>query len=431
VRPNILLILSDDQPFYTMDYMSKALAHLSLGLEFTTSYVGSPLCSPSRASIHTGLYPHNHGVKENKGAAKRFRSLRLQDISLGALLQRQGYRCGYLGKVLNGYDETAAWEMPGYDEWTAVLTNRSPVRANLNGRVKKTTTARKNETSWLATRARGFIEDALEPWFCFASVKAPHSPYDPSDAHKNDFPDLTLPGRENFNHLDENKPKEVRELSGLNESEQSTLQSIYRGKMRELMDLDDAIDSLCSVVDFETTYVFFLTDNGFMLGEHRIHAKGVPYEEATRTPLFVRGPGMRESATTDLLASAVDIAPTIAELAGLDPGPDGLDMDGRSLVGPMFEPAEDNLTWRDSLLLEMPSSKEFGKGWSAIRSSASDSLYVEHDTGERELYDMQEDPYQLSNVAAEADSAVISEMSMKLHPMREAGGESLRAAEAS
>ena len=431
-RPNILIILSDDMPYWTMQYMSKTLAWLRPGLEFTRAYITSPVCSPSRASIHTGLFVHNHGVALNKNAAPRFNKLGHHARTFGNIVAAEaGYECGYFGKWMNAYEEIPAFEAPGYKSgrgglttWAATLGNRNPVRANVDGTVKKTNTARHYETRWFGQLAQGFIEKAQEPWLCFASVKAPHVPYDPSPANKGALNGLQLPGRENFNHLDPGKPRWVRDEPEIGPQAASQLRTAYQGMREELMDLDDAIDLLCQSVDFSDTYVFFMTDNGHFLGEHRLYSKGAAYEESTRTPLFVRGPAVVENATSNLLAANVDIAPTVLEIAGLDPAEYA--MDGRSLLGPMVGASEPG--WRTSLMLEIPERLSVGiPPWRAIRDDAT--LYVENDNGERELYRMDTDPYQKNNVAHEAQEAELLEMSQRLDTMREAEGEAMRAAE--
>lgn len=447
-RPNILVILSDDQPFYTQEYMPKTNAWLKPGIEFFRAYVASPLCSPSRASIHTGLYPHNVGVTQNAGAAPLFNKRDMHLRTFGNILASEaGYECGYFGKWMNNYENIPAFEAPGYKSrrggavtWAATLGNRNPVRANVDGVVKKTNQPRHYETRWFGQLARSFIQaneaeqaksaDA-PPWLCFASIKAPHSPYDPSPGNAGTLAGLQLPGRANFRHADPNKPDWVRAQP--DDHTDSELRTVYQGKREEMLDLDTAIDLLCATVNFETTYVFFLTDNGFHLGEHGLYAKGGPYEEGSRTPFLVRGPAVAENATSGLLVSALDIAPTVLEIAGLDPGPEGSNMDGRSLLGPMV--GAENVGWRERLLVEMPDGLIGGTPpWHAIRTD--DRLYAEYRSGERELYDMDPesptyDPYQTRTLHADPDRVgEVADLSQKLAPLNGASGTALRDAEA-
>lgn len=430
-RPNILLILSDDMPYYTMQYMPKTLSWLSPGIEFTNAYITSPVCSPSRATIHTGRFSHNHGVTLNVNAAKRFNERGHHLKTFGNILATEaGYECAMFGKHMNGYESIPAFELPGYKSrrgglttWAATLGNRDPVAANVDGTIRKTNQRRHYETRWFGQLARSFTQNAAEPWLCFASIKAPHSPYDPSPANKGTLNGLGLPGRENFDHDDPNKPAWVRSSPPINAAARAHLRAVYQGKREELMDLDDAVDALLASVDFSDTYVFFLSDNGYFLGEHGLSSKGAAYEESSRTPLFVRGPAVAENAKSGLLAANVDIAPTVLEIAGLDPAEHG--MDGRSLMGPMVGAAD--LEWRDSLLLEIPTPLSAGiPPWRALRTDTR--LYVQSETGERELYRMDVDPYQKTNVAHE-EPADEAHLSGRLEGMRDAGGDAMRTAE--
>jgi N-acetylglucosamine-6-sulfatase len=441
-HPNIILILSDDQPFYTALKMTKTLAWLRPGLEFTRAYCSTPLCGPNRATIHTGLYTHNHRIITNTQAARKFRSLGHPWRSIAHYLASEaGYACGYYGKYINDLEEMAPWVAPGYKRWIAVLANRDPVLANINGRVRRPKNEagnhirRRGETRWLGEKAKNFVEERTasgEHFFLFASIKAPHSPFEATDTNEaralaEPFP---LEGHLNFDHHDPNKPPGISGIKEMSASAISWCRSVYRGKLAEIYDMDDAIDDLLSVVDFETTYVFFLTDNGFLIGNHRLTGKAAPYEESARTFLFARGPGCRENATTGFLVGSVDIAPTILELAGLGGTTQQKEMDGRSLAPLMFDLDPASIDWRDSLLLEEPQSAVHPHEWYALRTIGPDNLYVERDSGERELYDMQADPYQLESKQNDpAYGAEVSSGSHRLAQMREASGEQMRAAE--
>lgn len=451
-RPNILIVLSDDQPYYTATdmmpddsryWMPELNEAMRPGLIFNRAYVPSPLCGPSRASMLTGLYPHNTGtatvppITVNEHACRRFKRSGYGTDEIGYYLSTYaGYDCGFFGKPTNMYEEVGTWVPPAYDKnknpnnrWYGLFVDRHPVTVNANGRVKRTNVMAKDETSYLTTRAIEFIQQdhAGNPWFCFASVSSPHSPYLPSDAHANDFAGISMPERPSWNHFDPNKPPDVRREYPLSSEMQSNLRSAWKGKMRELQDLDDSFLRLMEVISFDDTYVFFATDNGYLLGEHCLHQKAQPYEEAVRTPLFIRGPGMRETAETSLLATATDIPATILDLAGLDPEAPEYSMDGRSLVPVMFTDDESTLEWRDALLIEQAEANSSDTSWKAV--TTADSLYASHSDGTQEFYDLANDPYQLSNLAPLADPVTLYEMDAKLGELKTACGDSLRAAE--
>jgi N-acetylglucosamine-6-sulfatase len=175
--------------------------------------------------------------------------------------------------------------------------------------------------------------------------------------------------------------------------------------------------------ELENTYIFFTSDNGFLLGEHRLNKqKDRPYEESARVPLIVRGPGIEAGTTDKDLALNTDLVPTFAELAVLDL--DGEETDGRSFV-PLLHGGKP-WTWRSSVLLE----GFVGKGvraYGALRTE--DYKYVEYDDGERELYDLQDDPYELENAYESADPSLLEDLQRRLEALRDCSGDSCRKAE--
>jgi len=170
------------------------------------------------------------------------------------------------------------------------------------------------------------------------------------------------------------------------------MQKIYEGKLEELQDVDDQIGRVLDVLretgQLRRTWIFFVSDNGYLLGEHRLLSKSQPYEEAAGIPFAVRGPGV-EPATKDALVSQVDLMPTTLDIAGLDPDT-GRDLDGRSMLDPLR--SGDWSDWRRRLIIE-----NTHLDWALLREGAT--AYVEHrDAGEWELYDLDADPHQLASI---------------------------------
>ena len=179
------------------------------------------------------------------------------------------------------------------------------------------------------------------------------------------------------------------------------------------------MDALAETNQLKNTFVFFLTDNGYLLGEHGLHTKNLPYEEASRTPFIVRGPNIRGGFESGVMVSHVDIPPTLLDLAGAF----WADLDGRSLV-PVFEAGgERPAGWRDEVFVE-----DLGRGWRMLRRPKW--AYVEWDDGERELYDMHADPYQLQSLHADPEkAALIGRLSSRLRTFKSCSGDSCRTAE--
>lgn len=167
------------------------------------------------------------------------------------------------------------------------------------------------------------------------------------------------------------------------------------------------------------TLVFFWTDNGVLLGEHRLDGKVVPYDEAVRFPLLVRGPGVPRGAVEEALVSNTDIAPTFEDYAGAE----AAGVDGRPLAPLLEDPSS---AGRDAVLIEAWANGS-KPGYQAVRTR--EHLYVEYETGERELYDLIGDPYQQENYYDTADPARISELERKLDALRDCAGDACRRAE--
>ncbi|HLL51624.1 MAG TPA: sulfatase/phosphatase domain-containing protein, partial [Thermomicrobiales bacterium] len=172
-----------------------------------------------------------------------------------------------------------------------------------------------------------------------------------------------------------------------------------------------------------STYILFLSDNGYFLGEHRQpHGKDAPYDAASRVPMIVRGPGIEAGSTIEEIGLNIDIFPTVAELAGISTPSF---VDGRSMV-PLL--TGNNAGWRQLALIE-----GFGKETESNEESetstppfialrAMDFLYAEYETGERELYDLRKDPHQISNIARETPNSLLREYSHRLDSLSSCAG---------
>jgi N-acetylglucosamine-6-sulfatase len=171
----------------------------------------------------------------------------------------------------------------------------------------------------------------------------------------------------------------------------------------------------------DRTFVLFMTDNGYLLGEHRITGKVVPYEESIRTTFAVRGPGVPAGVTDTHLVANTDLAPTFADLAGAQAPADA---DGRSLIPLLSVDPPDG--WRQALLLEAYTS-EGALRWEGVRTPRY--TYVEYPNGEKELYDNQADPYQLESLHRTAEPSLLKDLQDQLEALRDCSGEGCRAAE--
>ncbi len=450
-RPNIIFILTDDLDAKSIAVMPKLKSLMTdRGATFANYFVTYPLCCPSRASILRGQYPHNTQILGNRpplGGFEKFVETGAERSTIATWLQSAGYRTGYFGKYLNGYPDraTPTHVPPGWDEWHSPAGG-SPYsnfnyRMNENGRIVSYGSRPEDYlTDVLSRKASEFIAQSAQsrrPFFIHLSTYTPHAPATPAPRHADAFAGVTAPRPPSFNEDDvSDKPAWVRARDQLTDRQIAQIDALYRRRLQTLLSVDDLIgtlvDTLRAAGQFQRTYIFFSSDNGFHLGEHRLpQGKNTAYDEDIRVPLIVIGPSVPEGRTLEHLVSNVDLAPTWAEIAGASaPG----FVDGRSLV-PLLSgtpPAQ----WRQSVLIERYSaggdrgSRRDRGGIPTLHALRTrDLTYVEYATGERELYDLRRDPYQLQNSVQRAGQELVGQLSSLLAGLKRCAGAACRAAE--
>ncbi|HEY8465777.1 MAG TPA: sulfatase [Solirubrobacterales bacterium] len=404
--PNFVIVLTDDQDWSSAAGMPKVQRLLARrGTTYENAFASLPLCCPSRATLVTGQYAHNHGVFSNKPPAGGYQALTRERDTLGVWLQRAGYRTAWIGKYLNGYGlEGDARVPPGWDRWFGLMGFSSLLMygfdASVDGEVKHWGGRPEHyQTDVLARQAARFVRRAPAgaPLFLVMATLAPHDeadtvdvgPRDPRPAprHEGALDDARLRLPPGVNEADvSDKPKHLRKPR-LTPDELAELDRINRARRESLLAVDDAVASLIETLRetgrLDETVFVFTSDNGYFLGEHRMTGKNLlPYRGLAGVPLIVRGPGFAAGKRVAAAVGNVDLPATITRLAGLEPTrePDGV---------PLTE-LRRNDARRRVLLLE-------GTSYSAVRTA--DYLYVEHHRGARELYDLRRDPHELRNVA--------------------------------
>lgn len=430
-RPNIIFILTDDQPYYTIDYMPTVTEVLMTGgVVFENGFVTTPLCCPSRASILSGQYVHNHKVYTNRypmGGAPKFDDT----SSVAVWLREAGYRTAYFGKYLNDYEllEPYGKVPPGWDDWGVFLGKSGfqyywDFTLSENGQEVDHPKSKANFGADVVTvKAVDFIHAARnEPFFLFLGYYNPHSPYISAPRHRDAFrgAEWVWEPRQppNLNEKDiRDKPKYLSELSPLSDDE---LRIAHLQILRSLLSVDDGVASILRALEQtgleRNTVIVYLSDNGMTVGEHRFGVtKNCPYDECAHVPFIVYAPGLYPARTDMHLVANIDLAPTFAGLAGASV-PDNVN--GLSLV-PLLE--DESIQWRDALLIEHWPTEE-GVGalipeFYAVRML--DWKYVEYVTGECELYDLQSDPFELNNLAGNsAFAGMQTELARRLEELR-------------
>jgi N-acetylglucosamine-6-sulfatase len=443
IRPNIILVLVDDLDYASalrMPAISSSL--LEEGASFENAFASYPLCCPSRATILTGLYAHNHEVKGNRppnGGFEKFRDEGHEEDTIAALLQQSGYRTALFGKYLNGYGEEDPTYVPsGWDEWHVKLDKQRAYdyRTNENGEV--VSHGREAEdfyTDFLSNQATEYVRSAApnpEPFFLHLTPTAPHLPATPAERHEDAFAGEEAPHPPSFDEEDlSDKPSWISNIDRVSDEEASEIDERYQKRLKSMLAVDEMVAALVEELEaageLDDTFLFFTSDNGFLQGEHRVmQGKSRAYEESSRVPLFVRGPGVTAGWEIKEIVLNTDLASTFAELAGLEEFPAA---DGRSLA-PLIR-GEELPSWRNAVLLEAEGfGEEEASSPPAFRAVRTEThKYVEYENGERELYDLTTDPYELENLHKGADFSLVGDLKAKLDALRSCVSDECREAE--
>jgi N-acetylglucosamine-6-sulfatase len=405
-RPNVVLIVTDDQRWDTLDSMPATRRMLvEPGMTFRNAFVVNPLCCPSRASILTGGYSHTTGVYTNGG---KHGPRAFDDAStLATWLDAAGYRTGLVGKWMNTYADLS-YVPPGWDRWVGMRASHAPYYGyslSIDGE-PRTYGSRSSDysTDVLAGFADRFVRstDDATPLFLMITTSAPHGPSLAAPRHEgvvDDGDTVTAPSVAETDVSD--KPRYIRTLPA--ESPQlRAAQGWHDRQVASLRAVDDlvrrVVQALRATDRLHDTLLVFTSDNGIAFGEHRWTYKLTPYEESIRVPLVIRYDPETSGTDNSALALNIDLAPTIGDLTRVPvPG-----TDGESLL-PLLDGSEGGV--RDSFLLEHLRSDRAGDRpdpptYCGLRTKLA--LFVRYRTGEEEFYDLRHDPYQLENLAADA-----------------------------
>jgi arylsulfatase A-like enzyme len=360
--PNILLIVTDDQRYDSMAVMPRTeRIFAGRGVSYPEAFVTTPLCCPSRASIFSGQYAHNHGVFDNSPpfGAEDFDPSNSWEHDL----RRAGYVTGIVGKYLNGI---SAADAPHFTFRRATPEGATEPPIDLS-----------DVDMFLASAD----SHDRKPWALVLAVHSPHYPFTVRPQEPRPIPPFDPPPSFGERNLGDKDPAVA---AGAADFDPAQAQSIYLGQDTELEAVDETVQGtfkrLAAHEEEHRTLAIFLSDNGLLQGEHGLMSKRWPYLSSVRTPLFARWPGHLPPGTVDgRIAANIDLAPTIEEAAGVTPS---YVQDGRSLLSPS------DRTW---LLLEGPTPSHV-PGWNGSVSPSRE--YIEWDDGFVENYDLGTDPWE-------------------------------------
>jgi N-acetylglucosamine-6-sulfatase len=476
-RPNLILIVTDDQNADTIAFMPTVQRLLvDGGSSFSQAFAPTPLCCPGRATILRGQYAHNHGVRSNdgvNGGFPQFYNAETETSTLATWLQDGGYRTALVGKYFNAYPEGLVppdgfsspgrrYVPPGWDEWYGLVDIPRNERANpytmygyqmnLNGRLKR---YGNDEDDYLTDVLGGLAVDFVDgqarrdnPFFLYLAPTAPHLPAIPAPRHLGTFDHLKAPRAPSFNEADvSDKPAWVAGMKPLTNAQLIEVDRLYRRQAEMLLSLDEVlaalVDTLRAHGELEETYIVFTADHGLHFGEHRlVSSKLTPYGASARVPLAIAGPDIPVGQTVDELTLLSDIAPTLAELAGvLTPA----FVDGRSLVPWFNRGSSVQSRGRQRILHEFWPREGFPVDereepehvstrvpeYRAVRTKRY--LYTEYrypdGSLEPELYDLVRDPFELDNIAHAADAALLASLTDALESLQDCEAAACQAAE--
>lgn len=449
--PNIVFVLTDDLDWRTTALMPEVQELARAGASFDAAYVTTPICVPSRATFLTGRYPQNTGVRSNRpptGGYQAFHQNGLEADTVAVWLQRAGYRTALVGKYFNYYPETAPplHVPPGWDYWAVPETHadmhaKYAYRLNVNGTVvEHAYRERDYSTDVYAAHARRFVADAVaarQPFALFLWFPSPHVREIPAPRHLELFPDLRAPRSVAFPELDMSDKPTFARVPPLDPTRVAEIDESYRNRARMLRSVDEAVGSIRNLLRAKgvlwNSYIVFTSDNGWHQGEHnQTPSKGRAYEEDIRVPLVVAGPGVPPGRRVARLVGNADFAPTFARWAGAEVPPT---VDGRSFARLLKARDPRSLPWRKRLpimraiegvplatawpeperepkstsgygcLEHLPDTDRLLPEFRGVRTERY--TYVEYTTGDRELYDNEQDPRQVANAYCRAPEGLL------------------------
>ena len=439
---NVVFILSDDHRYDAMSFLNHQFAqtpHMdsmaSNGVHLRNAFVTTSLCSPSRASILTGLYTFRHRVIDNNRLVPK------GTIFFPQYLQKAGYATAYVGKWHMGGETDEP--RPGFDHWVSFrgqghyLPPTPDYTLNVNGR-------RVKQKGYISDELTDYAIDWLKqqkpdekPFFLYLSHKAVHANFTPAERHAGRLDDAPFQRPASEADTPENyrdKPRWLRDQRnswhGVEFPYHSNLdvESYYKRYSEALSGVDDSIGRVIAQLKkmgiHDETLIIYMGDNGFMFGEHGLIDKRVAYETSIRVPMLMQCPELFKGGTVvEEVVANIDIAPTVFEAMGLQKPPH---MDGQSFLA---LGKGENIPWRDYFLYVYYWEKNYPHSPTVFSLRGDRYKYITYyglwDTDE--LYDLQKDPGETNNLLHDPNYAdTAKQMETRLYEMMdELGGLSI------
>nr|WP_321241226.1 sulfatase [uncultured Tolumonas sp.] len=425
---NIIYILVDDQRYDAMGFMNPLIKTPNMdaiaknGVHYKNAFVTTSLSSPSRASILTGLYAHNHHISDNNPNSV-VNNLKFFPEEL----KKAGYQTGFFGKWhFGGADKTAKAGFAGFDHWVGLLGQGdywpidmmgNPSNLNVDG---KLVPQKGYITTELTNYAVEWLDgiDKTKPFFMYLGHKGVHADFEASPKYKGSMKNVHFPVPKSEANTDKNyqgKPLWVKNQRnswhGIDfpYNKNLDIQTFQRDYYETLRSVDDSVGEIRQYLKDhnldKNTVVMLMGDNGFMFGEHGLIDKRNAYEESMRVPLIAEGPGFSKGKeVTDVVAN-IDIAPTILDIAGIK-RPDWYD--GQSFYG--LDQGKGKENRKDFFAYEYFWEYDFPYTPTIFALRTSDWKYIQPYGlwDKEELYNLKDDPKEMHNLIDSSDPTVVA-----------------------